>query len=1243
MQKKILLFLFIITFSQNLFSQNCGSDSVVTQRAHENEDGQITLTIRVDSFAFATGNVYTSVSIGVDSMPGLPTYSQSTFVRHLISYNANHDTLLYLKLQGNGAGYDSLSKIEFTYNAFNLPLSRNEYSFTGSTANLIRSEVWTYNANNRILSCVLSGSSGNISQVVYTYSGNQGVSVTFQNWIGGSWLDIKRYLFTYSGSLRDSLYLQRWDANSTVWVDSLNAKFDTTSYNPAYCANLSRTDSTGTINYEHYIDTLNNVIKNVENISGDTRDTVWNYFNSHLKIVHIDYSITGYNSGTNYLYDQFGFLQHESFSGLSSMTFWDSNFYYDSLNNLLQYNSSTHSGVTDRVTNIYYTYSSRNNISLSYFNINDYAGELCLGDSLQTIPIVNGGCGPYQFSWIPSTRLSSSSIANPKISLNDTINYQVTVTDSTGHSAVTTFTAFSELAVTILFDSTLCSGCPVNLTLSGSGNAYQWYRNDTIIPGATGPSYTAVTSGSYSVRVFRSYCTFFTDPVQLNITGLSRLMGNVFLDLDSNCIFNSGDRGMSMYGSTPFLIKLSRGNYTGYIIPDSSGNFDFPIDTGSFLLSIINPAPFYTSVCPDSGIISVNVLNFGDTISGINLVLKPIYTCHRLGVYLTAGRYRPCLPVDIQINYFNEGSIDENSPLINVSIPPELIVLSASQPYILLPNNALSFSLPPLTVGDQGVINIQATVDCNPVDLMGATVCIDAEILSVDFCSLQPDSTWDGSNIRVMAFCENDSNVCFTIINDSTAQTGNMNTTSSWRLYADNVLIQQGTFILNAGQDSTLCFASDGRTFRLEADQLPGFPLNNYPSASIERCGVLPSGGNYSLNQILQHPVNNALPFYYTYCNIVRNAYDPNEKSVQPTGQYTNGSQRLKYRIDFQNTGTDTALKVMIMDLISTNLDITSLQLLGSSHPFHFRIDNRNLIWEFDPILLPDSNVDEQGSHGYVEFSLYPIPNLPIGNTIRNFANIYFDYNSPIITNNTFNVICDPKEIEFSLRPLSTYCPGQPFSVVADIINNSVLVYSWYINNNYISSNDTLINANIQPGSQIKLNLTKVYPCSSPNNALQFLTVTYTYPVITYVSPSLISSPGIAFQWYMNGVVVTGATSIAYTPVASGLYQVQTTDSNGCMQLSNSYNFIYSGVKENHQTLNLFPNPSDDYTVLVGKYHQAEICIMDLTGKIIRKLENYQSSEKIYTGDLLPGGYILQVNSDSYISNTLLIIQRDGK
>lgn len=142
---------------------------------------------------------------------------------------------------------------------------------------------------------------------------------------------------------------------------------------------------------------------------------------------------------------------------------------------------------------------------------------------------------------------------------------------------------------------------------------------------------------------------------------------------------------------------------------------------------------------------------------------------------------------------------------------------------------------------------------------------------------------------------------------------------------------------------------------------------------------------------------------HYRECRENNGSYDPNDKAAFVDGtkdvEHITAKQNLEYLVRFQNTGTDTAFTVVIRDPISPHLEIDSLDILLASHPYKWEIRN-NILWvKFDNIMLPDSNVNEKASHGFVKFSIKPKSYVTLKNIISNSAGIYFDYNDPIITN----------------------------------------------------------------------------------------------------------------------------------------------------------------------------------------------------------------------------------------------------
>jgi hypothetical protein len=153
---------------------------------------------------------------------------------------------------------------------------------------------------------------------------------------------------------------------------------------------------------------------------------------------------------------------------------------------------------------------------------------------------------------------------------------------------------------------------------------------------------------------------------------------------------------------------------------------------------------------------------------------------------------------------------------------------------------------------------------------------------------------------------------------------------------------------------------------------------------------------------------------YHAWEVFVTGSYDPNDILVDRNTVLTTelpSPPYLNYIIYFQNTGNDTAFNARVLNPIDTfKLDIHSFEIVASSHPVNieFKIWERNMEFTFDNILLPDSNVNEPGSHGCIRYRIKPLSTLVAGDSIKNNAAIYFDFNQPVMTNTAVTEIVLP-------------------------------------------------------------------------------------------------------------------------------------------------------------------------------------------------------------------------------------------
>ncbi|MFM6935269.1 MAG: T9SS type A sorting domain-containing protein [Flavobacteriales bacterium] len=150
---------------------------------------------------------------------------------------------------------------------------------------------------------------------------------------------------------------------------------------------------------------------------------------------------------------------------------------------------------------------------------------------------------------------------------------------------------------------------------------------------------------------------------------------------------------------------------------------------------------------------------------------------------------------------------------------------------------------------------------------------------------------------------------------------------------------------------------------------------------------------------------------------LVGNSYDPNEKVVarpestiqhfgSPTSSLDGTTQEaLTYTIRFQNTGTAPAQNIYIIDTLDADLDWSSLTLVEATHNMQIvNLGNGVIRFEFPNIWLADSTTNEAESHGHLVYRIMESTSAHAGTEIENTAYIYFDWNTPIVTNTTYNI-----------------------------------------------------------------------------------------------------------------------------------------------------------------------------------------------------------------------------------------------
>jgi hypothetical protein len=198
----------------------------------------------------------------------------------------------------------------------------------------------------------------------------------------------------------------------------------------------------------------------------------------------------------------------------------------------------------------------------------------------------------------------------------------------------------------------------------------------------------------------------------------------------------------------------------------------------------------------------------------------------------------------------------------------------------------------------------------------------------------------------------------------------------------------------------------------------------------------------------------------YTYTETVVGSYDPNDITclegdiVAPSeiGNY------LHYNIRFENTGTAPAEFVVVkVEVNQTDFDMNSLQIMNSSDPVYARINQNIVEFIFQNIQL------ESGGHGNILLKIKSKNNLQVGDEVNKKANIYFDYNFPILTNDAETVFQSLNNPDFQNDASISVYPNPTNGIVTVNCNNSIKSIQLYdvqgrlLQTNLVNENETTI------------------------------------------------------------------------------------------------------------------------------------------------------------------------------------------
>lgn len=483
---------------------------------------------------------------------------------------------------------------------------------------------------------------------------------------------------------------------------------------------------------------------------------------------------------------------------------------------------------------------------------------------------------------------------------------------------------------------------------------------------------------------FEAFCTLGAGNCDYSITG------HVIYDENQNCL---GEPSEILLQNRMVKAGAPNGDYFGWT--DVDGRYEIYPAPGAYGVEVLPGGPYWQESC--TGVAPVFIT--GEVqLETIDFFPEALIDCPYLTVDISSPFVRRCFNNTSVVNYCNTGTLVAADAYVEVTFDDLVTIDSASINITSQVGNNVTFNLGDVGVNECGSFYIYYTLSCDAV--LDQTICAEAHIFPDSLCQ-EIAPSWSGATVEVSGSCEGDE-ARFTIKNTGT---GDMLMDETFIVIEDGIILfsEPEPFSLPSGEDFQISFEANGSTYICKATQVDNHPVSFMPSAFIEACGTNEEGA-FSTGYATQFPEDDHAPFLSIDCQEVIGSYDPNDKHGYPKGvgeqHFIERGQDIEYHIRFQNTGTDTAFTVVVEDVLAPELDISSLRMGSSSHPYSLEIHGIDTLrFTFNNILLPDSSANEPGSHGFLKFRISQKPDLPLGTVIENTAAIFFDFNEVVITN----------------------------------------------------------------------------------------------------------------------------------------------------------------------------------------------------------------------------------------------------
>ncbi len=451
-----------------------------------------------------------------------------------------------------------------------------------------------------------------------------------------------------------------------------------------------------------------------------------------------------------------------------------------------------------------------------------------------------------------------------------------------------------------------------------------------------------------------------------------RVNGKVIIDTNGNCIADPGEPP-----AAGWFVNAENGSEQA-LMTDAAGNFTLRTPDGVTNFTVKPPALPGWTICNNNQSVTNNAAS--PVTDLIFVAQQADGNCPLTEVSITQPDLVRCSTSRFFATVHNRGLEATEDLELRVELHPDLSVVSASAPFNQN-GNELVFELSPISALQSVVVEIRAALACEVP--LGTSHPVIARISPV---ACVP--SWTGPKYEVKGSCDG-TTARFELQNAG----GGPDAVTRYRVKVNDLLATDWTDVTLAagGAAQVLSFPADGRTWRVELEQAPGYPQPSHPAAMVEGCGTAPNL-LYSTGYLNTWRPDDDAPDV-SWALPANTTEVPNKVAAVIEGvrlHNLHGDLRpIEFTVRARNPLPHPAQKVIVDLTFSPALDVTTFRLLSANAlPAAVSVtENKKIRIILENLQLDTGAVDQ--ADALLRFVIAPFSDTPADALAASYLNVY--------------------------------------------------------------------------------------------------------------------------------------------------------------------------------------------------------------------------------------------------------------